>query len=106
MKLVSRLHTGGVCCPERQRNREQLKRAKEVVPAFDLDGFLAAVTAFIDQTEFDQSPNNGCVRFIQNPHDVSDRQVVIGEEVANRGLAFEGRIQPGSVGGYHKGLGS
>ena len=41
--------------------QSRLKRAEERVPAFDLDRFLAVVAAFVDETEFDQSPNNACV---------------------------------------------
>jgi hypothetical protein len=84
----------------------KLERAEERVPAFDLDGFLAVVAAFIDQTVFDQSPNDACVGLIQDPSDVSDGEVVIGEKVANRCLAFEGRIQPRGVGRQNERLGS
>ena len=83
-----------------------LERAKERVPAFDLDRFLAVVAAFVDETQFDQGPHNAGIGFIQNAHDVADGQMVVGEEIANRRLALKGRIQTGSVGGHHERLGS
>ena len=70
--------------------------------AFDLYWFLAAVAAFMNKTEFDQCANNARVGFIQNTHDVADGKMMIGEEVANSRLAFEGRIQPRSVCGQHE----
>ena len=84
----------------------QLERAKERLPAFDLDGFLTVVAAFVNQTELDQSPDHARGRLIQDPHDVADGKMVIGEEIANGCLPFEGRIQSGSVGGHHESLGS
>jgi hypothetical protein len=86
---------------------DRLKRAKvHMLPALGPDRFLAAAPALVNKPEFDQCGDDPLVGFIQDTHDVANGKVMICKEIANGCLAFQGRIQPGSVGGHDERLGS
>ena len=79
---------------------------KKVLSSLDFDGFLAVLTPLIDHATLDQRLDHTGARFVKDSHDVTNRQLVICEEIADGGLAFRRRVQLRSVSRNDESLGS